>query len=120
MQISNNMELVSSLGLRLDGRREMQMRNFKVTLSSSEKADGSALYQIGNTMVMATVKGPYEHYHYTTPDNEEAIINTTVKFAPFSKIDIISRFERSSLLISHVITNLFNENIIRSIYFKLN
>ena len=53
------MELISPLtGLRRDGRRENEVRDIKCQFGVAKDADGSALFELGNTKVLATVFGP--------------------------------------------------------------
>lgn len=47
-------------GLRLDGRREKELRQIKIEVGTVSSADGSAFVQQGNTKVLATVYGPHE------------------------------------------------------------
>ncbi|KAI3974340.1 hypothetical protein MKX01_031009 [Papaver californicum] len=54
------MEFVSPEGLRLDGRRPMEMRQIRAELGVVAKADGSAVFETGNTKVIAAVYGPRE------------------------------------------------------------
>lgn len=56
-------EFVSPEGLRLDGRRPAELRGLSAKLSILPQVDGSALFEVGNTRIMATVTGPREvHY----------------------------------------------------------
>ncbi|KAG6477029.1 hypothetical protein ZIOFF_066279 [Zingiber officinale] len=55
------MEYVDSLtGFRLDGRRPNDMRQIRGEIGVVAKADGSALFEMGNTKVIAAVYGPRE------------------------------------------------------------
>ncbi|XVE77233.1 hypothetical protein DITRI_Ditri13aG0045700 [Diplodiscus trichospermus] len=60
------MEYASPEGLRLDGRRPMEMRQFRAEIGTVAKADGSAVFEMGNTKVIAAVYGPREvHCEYS-------------------------------------------------------
>lgn len=54
------MELLSPEGLRLDGRRPRELRRLDVEIGTLGKADGSATFTMGNTIVTAAVFGPHE------------------------------------------------------------
>jgi hypothetical protein len=54
------MEYVSLEGLRLDGRRPKEVRQTRCGLSVLPNADGSAMFEMGNTKVLAAVYGPRE------------------------------------------------------------
>lgn len=45
------MEFVSPEGLRLDGRRPNELRQIKAELGVLQSADGSAIFEMGNTKV---------------------------------------------------------------------
>ncbi len=45
------MEFVSPEGLRLDGRRPKELRALRCQLGPLPQADGSALFEMGNTKV---------------------------------------------------------------------
>ncbi|KAH9620249.1 hypothetical protein KSS87_014419, partial [Heliosperma pusillum] len=57
---SVTMEFVSPEGLRLDGRRPLEMRQLRAEIGSISKADGSTVFEMGNTKVIAAVYGPRE------------------------------------------------------------
>ncbi|XP_055352862.1 putative exosome complex component RRP41 [Paramacrobiotus metropolitanus] len=53
------MDVMSSLtGLRRDGRKPEEVRDILCQFGCAEGADGSVLYQLGNTKILATVVGP--------------------------------------------------------------
>jgi len=54
------MELLSPEGLRQDGRSSTCMRHMRCRLAVCERPNGSALMQMGNTQVLASVYGPKE------------------------------------------------------------
>ncbi|EMS58290.1 Exosome complex component RRP41 [Triticum urartu] len=55
------MEYVNPLtGFRVDGRRPNEMRQLKGEVGVVSRADGSALFEMGNTRVIAAVYGPRE------------------------------------------------------------
>ncbi|PSS11670.1 Exosome complex component like [Actinidia chinensis var. chinensis] len=54
------MEYVSPEGLRLDGRRPMEMRQIRGEIGAVSRADGSAVFEMGNTKVIAAVYGRRE------------------------------------------------------------
>jgi exosome complex component RRP41 len=54
------MEYVSFEGLRVDGRRSNECRRIRHAFAVDADADGSARFEIGNTIVQATVRGPRE------------------------------------------------------------
>ena len=47
-----------SYGLRIDGRRPLELRTISCQIGVMDSADGSSLFQIGNTAVLAFVRGP--------------------------------------------------------------
>lgn len=54
------LELLSSQGLRLDGRRPNELRRIQCKLGVFTQPDGSAYIEQGNTKVLAAVYGPHQ------------------------------------------------------------
>jgi exosome complex component RRP41 len=52
------MEFVSPEGLRLDGRRPKEVRSLKAEIGVLQSADGSAMFQMGNTKVQSHAHSP--------------------------------------------------------------
>lgn len=53
-------DLLSSQGLRLDGRRPNELRRIRCKLGVFTQSDGSAYLEQGNTKVLAAVYGPHQ------------------------------------------------------------
>lgn len=53
-------DLLSSQGLRLDGRRPNELRRIRCKLGVFTQPDGSAYLEQGNTKVLAAVYGPHQ------------------------------------------------------------
>lgn len=53
-------DLLSSQGLRLDGRRPNELRRIHCKLGVFTQPDGSAYLEQGNTKVLAAVYGPHQ------------------------------------------------------------
>ena len=62
--MTSRLEYVSPEGLRLDGRRPQELRGLTAKLGILPQMDGSALFELGNTRVLATVTGPHEVQDY--------------------------------------------------------
>jgi len=54
----HKMEYISPEGLRQDGRRPQELRQLKCEIGFLPKADGSAVFEMGSTKVLAAVSGP--------------------------------------------------------------
>ncbi|BBN68543.1 3'-5'-exoribonuclease family protein [Prunus dulcis] len=81
------MEYVSPEGLRLDGRRPMEMRQIRAEIGVVAKADGSALFEMGNTKVIAAVYGPREVQNRSQQLNDSALVRCEYTMANFSTGD---------------------------------
>ncbi|KAF3964871.1 hypothetical protein CMV_010887 [Castanea mollissima] len=81
------MEFVSPEGLRLDGRRPMEMRQIRAEIGAVAKADGSAVFEMGNTKVIAAVYGPREVQNRTQQINDQALVRCEYSMANFSTGD---------------------------------
>ena len=68
-------EFVSIAGLRIDGRRPGEVRRIQCKLGLLSKVDGSALYEQGNTKVVAVVRGPRQVQSRSKAQHDRAVIN---------------------------------------------
>jgi hypothetical protein len=68
------MEFISPEGLRLDGRRPHEMRQLHAEVGVVAKADGSALFEMGNTKVIAAVYGPHEVQIHSQQLHDQALV----------------------------------------------
>lgn len=78
------MEFVSPEGLRIDGRRPKELRRLEAQLDVLSSADGSAIYTMGNTKVLAAVFGPREVAKRGERLEDRAIIKCEYSMAAFS------------------------------------
>jgi len=78
-------ELISAQGLRVDGRRQNELRHISIKLGVLEKTDGSAFYLHGNTKVIASISGPKHPSKAMGKKDDSFCFNVRVKFATFSK-----------------------------------
>ncbi|KAL0397972.1 UNVERIFIED_CONTAM: Exosome complex component RRP41 [Sesamum calycinum] len=81
------MEYVNPEGLRLDGRRPMEMRQLRAEIGVVSKADGSAVFEMGNTKVIAAVYGPREVQNRSQQSNDQALVRCEYSMANFSTGD---------------------------------
>ena len=75
-------EYVSPEGLRLDGRRAGEIRRLQAFVGVEPAYDGSATFRMGNTLVVATVRGPAEGA--TGGGQSPARVTCEYQQAPFS------------------------------------
>lgn len=69
--MSKNKELLSKIGLRLDGRKENELRRIQCKLGVFTEPDGSAYLEQGLTKVLAAVYGPHQVCHKKNSINYE-------------------------------------------------
>lgn len=77
---TSEMDLVSSQGLRIDGRRPNELRKIRCKLGVFSQPEGSAYLEQGNTKVLAAVYGPHQVISLL-------ILNDVYKFIKFILID---------------------------------
>uniref|UniRef100_A0A803M4Y1 Uncharacterized protein n=1 Tax=Chenopodium quinoa TaxID=63459 RepID=A0A803M4Y1_CHEQI len=99
------MEFISPEGLRLDGRRPLEMRQLRAQIGVVSKADGSAVFEMGNTKVIAAVYGPREVENRAQQMNDQALVRCEYTMANFSTGDRVRKpkGDRRSTEISMVI-----------------
>ncbi|KAI5644611.1 3' exoribonuclease family, domain 1 domain-containing protein [Phthorimaea operculella] len=76
-------ELLSSQGLRLDGRRPNELRRIRCKLGVFTQPDGSAYLEQGNTKVLAAVYGPHQAAK-SKSSTEGVVVNCQYSMATFS------------------------------------
>lgn len=78
---------MSPEGLRLDGRRPTEMRQLRAEIGNIAKADGSAVFEMGNTKVIAAVYGPREVQNKSQQMSDQALVRCEYSMANFSTGD---------------------------------
>ncbi|XP_040363538.1 exosome complex component RRP41 homolog isoform X2 [Rosa chinensis] len=113
------MEFVSPEGLCLDGRRpkELFMRQIRAEIGVVAKADGSAMFEMGNTKVVAAVYGPREVQNRSQQLNANALVRCEYTMANFSTGDRMRKLkgDRRSTEISLVIRQTMEECILTNL-----
>lgn len=73
-------------GLRIDGRRPLELRQIRVRMGIFGQADGSAYVEQGNTKVLATVYGPHQPRGAgrSSSKSTKGIVNCQYSMAVFS------------------------------------
>jgi exosome complex component RRP41 len=69
---------------RTDGRTPDQMRPIKAEVGVIPNADGSAMFQAGNTIAYAAVYGPREMYPRFMQDPKKGVLRCVYNMMPFS------------------------------------
>jgi len=84
MEVIQKPKLITEDGRRIDGRRPNELRPIKIELGVLKNANGSAIFEMGNTKVIAAVYGPREMHprHLALPDR--AVLRVRYHMAPFS------------------------------------
>lgn len=124
-------ELISPQGLRVDGRRQDELRNISIKLGVLNRCDGSKIffkyqfqslisemfegsfYQHGNTKVIASISGPKNPSKSSSKKDENFYFNVHVKFATFSKNGERQKIIKNSKKLGEFELNL--KNIFKSV-----
>lgn len=78
-------ELVSNIGLRLDGRRPNELRRIRCKLGVFPEPDGSAYIEQGLTKVLASIYGPHQvRGGRSKAQHDAAVVNCQFSMAVFS------------------------------------
>ncbi|KAJ3013749.1 Exosome complex component RRP41 [Thoreauomyces humboldtii] len=77
-------EIISPEGLRVDGRRPLELRRVLTRTGVLSQADGSSYVEQGNTKVLAAVYGPREPLRKGAVLHDRANINVEYSVASFS------------------------------------
>ena len=74
-------------GERIDGREPEEMRETNMEVGLLNRADGSALVEIGNTRIIAAVYGPQELHPQHLQDPRRSVLQVRYNMAPFAVDD---------------------------------
>lgn len=72
---------------RIDGRKHDELRPIEAKVGVLKKADGSAMFRLGNTVAVAGVFGPRKVFPKHQEESERAILRTKYNMAPFATSD---------------------------------
>ncbi len=85
--MSEQVQWIDENGERVDGRKPNELRNVKMEAGVLKEADGSAMVEIGNTRVIASVFGPQDLHPRHLQESDRAVIKMRYNMAPFSVDD---------------------------------
>lgn len=85
--MSEEVEWVDENGERVDGRKVDEMRETNMEIGVLNEADGSAMVEVGNTRVIASVFGPQDLHPKHLQESDRAVIKMRYNMAPFSVDD---------------------------------
>jgi len=83
MSSHEELQLIKN-GIRTDGRRMDELRPIEAAAGVLQKAEGSAMFRMGNTIAMAGVFGPRRVFPKHQEEAERAILRTRYNMAPFA------------------------------------
>jgi exosome complex component RRP41 len=109
-------EVVNAAGLRIDGRRARETRRIRCELGVLRQADGSAIFELGNTRVLAVVTGPAEARRAS--DAVCAVVSCEFAVAAFASPERRMRRpgDRKSAECAATIVQCFESVILRHLY----
>ncbi|MCE4613690.1 MAG: exosome complex exonuclease Rrp41 [Desulfurococcales archaeon] len=111
------LRLIDEKGLRHDGRRPDELRPVAMRVGVLSNADGSALFEIGKTKVLAAVYGPREPPQRHTMLPDRAVLRVRYHMAPFSTMDRKSPApSRREIELSKVIREALEPVVIAELY----
>ena len=85
--MNEDIEWVDEEGKRVDGREISELRDTKMEVGVLDEADGSAMVEVGNTRVVASVFGPQDLHPKHLQESDRAVIKMRYNMAPFSVDD---------------------------------
>lgn len=85
--MNEDIEWVDEEGKRVDGREISELRETEMEVGVLDEADGSAMVEVGNTRVVASVFGPQDLHPKHLQESDRAVIKMRYNMAPFSVDD---------------------------------
>ena len=80
-------DILAIAGLRIDGRRNVDIRLIKLKIGVASSADGSCYFEQGLNKVLVLVHGPVELQRRADDSNEKGSLKCRLINAPFSGSD---------------------------------
>lgn len=111
----SRLELVSDEGLRVDGRRPCELRNFTAQIGIFTQADGSCSLQMGNTKCIAAVYGPKEPLKRSNQIHDRCTINVQFELASFAT-NIKRKKDKKLLEMASMVKQCFEQIVIIQSY----
>src|SRR5579875_808413 len=100
-----------------DGRAYDEIRPVKAEVRVLKNADGSAIFELGNTKVIAAVYGPRELHSKHMASSYESLVRVRYHMVPFSTKDRKSQpFTRREIEISKVLKEALSASIRRELF----
>lgn len=112
-------ELYSPEGLRIDGRRWNESRNFECRINTHpSSSDGSSYVQQGLTKVVCMVQGPMEPPTRQLNNSNKATLSINLNITPFSSVDRKKHKQSEKKIQEYIIAlkRTFEKSIIVSKY----
>ncbi|CAM9869715.1 unnamed protein product [Ectocarpus fasciculatus] len=116
--MDNRADFISLAGLRPDGRRGREIRRVRSRFGVFKGADGSAYLEMGQTKIIAIVKGPREVTRRQDRKYDMGIVNCEYNVAPFSGSERKKRrpTERKGMEIALAVKEVFEGAIMLHLY----
>ena len=113
------MEYVSPEGLRVDGRRPLELRQMRCQFGTVPEAEGSVTFESGNTKILTSVFGPRDAGKERS-EAKRGLVSCQVTTAPFSTGERRkrSRRDRQTRELAQSIREAFQSNIIVDLFPK--
>ncbi|KAK9466813.1 ribosomal protein S5 domain 2-type protein [Lipomyces arxii] len=117
--MASRVEIYSPEGLRHDGRRWNELRNFKCAINTHPvSCDGSSVVEQGNTKVLCNVVGPAEPSNRSRSNAEKVVFSVKIVVAPFSTIERRKRSQNDNRIqeMSLAIKHIFEDAVMVHLY----
>ncbi|KYQ96926.1 Exosome complex exonuclease rrp41 [Tieghemostelium lacteum] len=114
----SKLSYISPDGLRVDGRRSNEIRRLNIKMGVSNRADGSAYYEQGNTKILVTVYGPRESVNSKSL-YDRAVVKCEFSMSSFSTTERKQRqkgTDRQATEIQNLIKQAFESTVHVQLY----
>lgn len=114
--VQNNGNLRSLAGLRMDGRKDAEIRRIRTTFGVLPSADGSVYLEQGNTKLVVVVNGPRPNVRRGSGDRVE--MNCEYRISPFatSERKEVRVGDRKLVEHAHTIVSTFEAVVVGHLY----
>jgi exosome complex component RRP41 len=111
-------DILAIAGLRVDGRRNIDIRQIQLKIGVANAADGSSYFEQGLNKVLAIVHGPHELQRRGDDSNEKGSLSCRLINAPFSAGERRKRRagDRKTLEMETIIRQTFDSVVMLELY----
>lgn len=112
------LDYISPEGFRVDGRKVDEIRQINSVLSEGQGCAGVAIFELGDTKIVARVDGPRHPGRGVIPQHDAGVLTCKVNIAPFAGVErsFLGPGARKTKEIEKVVKQCFQEVVLLDLF----